>query len=122
MAGKFVSTKDAAERLGIPLSALRTMIKNGEIKALRKGRLVRVSEAGLEDLLDQKRGRMTGDMTMSEIRALEEFKGHLVQALEDEGVRRSLIRCIGEAGFREQFLQALDLPEVREKLAKIRKG
>jgi excisionase family DNA binding protein len=120
MAEILISIKMAAERLGVSQATLRTMIRNGEIKALRKGRLVMVSEGDLKDLLDQKRGRMTGDMTMSEVRALDEFKEHLVQALEDEGVRQSLIRCIGRAGFREQFLESLDLPEVREKLAKIR--
>lgn len=120
MAEILISTKMAAERLGISQATLRTMIRNGEIKALRKGRLVMVSEADLADLLDQKRGRMPGDMTMSEFRALDEFKEHLVRALEDEEVRQSLVRCIGKAGFREQFLEALDLPEVREKLARIR--
>lgn len=47
MAGKFVSTKEAAERLGISLPTMRTMIRNGEIRAFREGRLVMVSEADL---------------------------------------------------------------------------
>lgn len=121
MAETLLSTKEAAARIGVSLSAMRTMIKNGEIRTLRRGNLVKVSEADLQALLDQKRGRMEGDMTMSEVRALDEFKRHLVQALEDKGVKQSLRECIGEAGFKEQFLEALDLPEVREKLASIRK-
>jgi len=116
-----LSTKEAAARLGISLPTLRTMIRNGEIRTLRRGNLVKVSEADLQTLLDQKRGRMEGDMTMSEARALDEFKRNLVQALEDEGVKQSLRECIGRAGFKGQFLEALDLPEVKEKLAKIRK-
>jgi len=123
MAGKFISTREAAERLGIPLASLRTMIRHGEIKALRRGRLVRVAEGDLQELIDQKEGRMAGDMDMSEIRALDEFKKNLSQALEDEGIKQSLRECVGGAGFREQLLGALDLPEVREKLLKIqRKG
>jgi excisionase family DNA binding protein len=121
MTEKFVSTREAAERLGISPSAVQTMIRHGEIKALRKGRLVRISESDLQDLVDQKDGRMTGDMDMSEIRALEEFKRHLSRALEDEGVKQSLQECISGAPFREQLLEALDLPEVKEKLAKIGK-
>jgi excisionase family DNA binding protein len=121
MAEKFVSTKEAAERLGITPTSLRTMIKHGEIKALRKGRLAVVSEADLRTLLDQKQGRMEGDMAMSEIRALEEFKENLVLALEDKVVKQALQRCIGGAGFKKQFLEALDAPEVREKLTRIRK-
>ena len=120
MAGKYVSTKEAAGRLGISLPALRTMIRHGEIKALRKGRLVRVSESALRELAEQKEGRMAGDMDMSEVRALEEFKRNLSQALEDEGIKESLRECVGGPGFRDQLLEALDLPEVREKLARIR--
>ena len=121
MVETLLSTKEAAARLGISLSAMRTMIKHGEIRALRRGNLMKVSEADLQTLLDQKRGRMEGDMTMSEVRALDEFKRHLIQALEDQGVKQSLQECIAGAPFREQFLEALDLPEVREKLASIRK-
>ena len=121
MAGTLLSTKEAAARLGISLPALRTMIRNGEISTVRKGNLVKVSKADLQTLIDQKHGRMPGDMAMEEVRALDEFKSNLVQALEDEGVKQSLRQCIGGAGFREQFLKALDLPEVQEKLSKIRK-
>ncbi|MGA2935148.1 MAG: helix-turn-helix domain-containing protein [Methanomicrobiales archaeon] len=116
-----LSPKEAAGRLGVSVTTMRTMIRNGEIRTLRKGRLVKVSEADLQTLLDQKRGRMEGDMTMSEVRALDEFKRHLVQALEDKGVKQSLQECIGGAGFKEQFLEALDLPEIQEKLARVRK-
>jgi excisionase family DNA binding protein len=116
----FISMKEAAGRLGVSPAAMQTMIKHGEIKALRKGRLVKVSEADLETLLDQKRGRMEGDMTMSEIRSLDEFKQNLVRALDDRVVKQALQRCIGGAGFREQFLAALDTPEVKEKINRIR--
>ena len=119
MAEKFVSTREAAERLGVSLSAVRTMIRHGEIKALRKGRLVKVSEANLQDLVDQKQGRMAGDMDMSEIRALEEFKQNLVRALDDKVVKQALQRCIGGPGFSDQFLEALDNPKVQAKIAKI---
>jgi excisionase family DNA binding protein len=120
MAEKLISTKEAAERLGVSLPALRTMIRNGEIRAIRKGRLLMVSDGDLRDLLDQKRGRMAGDMTMSEMRALDEFKENLVQALDDKVVKQALQRCIGGAGLREQVLEALDSPDVQKKLMKIR--
>jgi len=115
-----LSPKEAAGRLGVSLTTMRTMIRNGEIRTLRKGKLVQVSLADLQILVDQKRGRMAGDLTMSEERALDEFKRNLIQALEDKGVKQSLRECIGGAGFKDQFLEALDLPEVKEKLAKIR--
>jgi len=119
MPGTLISPREAAGRLGVSLAAMQTMIRNGEIKALRKGRLVKVSEADLQDLLDQKKGRMAGDMTMPEIRSLDEFKENLVQALDDRVVKQALQRCIGGAGLRRQVLDALDSPEVREKLRKI---
>ena len=115
-----LSPKEAAGRLGVSLTTMRTMIRNGEIRTLRKGKLVQVSLADLQILVDQKRGRMAGDLTMSEERALDEFKRNLIQALEDKGVKQSLRECIGGAGFKDQFLEALDLPEVKEKLAEIR--
>ena len=121
MPEKILSTKAAAERLGVSISAMRTMIRNGEIRTLRRGNLVKVSESDLLTLIDQKHGRMAGDLTMSEERTLDEFKRNLVQALADEGVKESLRECIGDAGFRDQLLKALDLPEVKEKLVKIRK-
>ncbi|MDD1663341.1 MAG: helix-turn-helix domain-containing protein [Methanomicrobiales archaeon] len=115
-----LSPKEAAGRLGVSLTTMRTMIRNGEIRTLRKGKLVQVSLADLQILVDQKRGRMAGDLTMSEERALDEFKRNLIQALEDKGVKQSLRECMGGAGFKDQFLEALDLPEVKEKLAEIR--
>jgi excisionase family DNA binding protein len=120
MAETFISTKEAAGRLGVSLAAMQSMIRNGEIKALKKGRLVKVSEADLQDLLDQKRGRMAGDMSMSEVRSLDEFKQNLIMALDDRVVKQALQRCIGGTGFRRQFLEALDSPEVKEKITKIR--
>ena len=121
MAEKLVSTREAAARLGVSPAVMQTMIKNGEIKALRKGRLMQVSERDLEVLLDQKQGRMEGDMTMSEIRSLDEFKRNLVRALDDTVVRQALQRCVGGACFRDQLLDALETPEVRKKLAAIRR-
>ncbi len=122
MAGKFVSTREAAERLGVSPAAVRIMIRQGEVRAVRKGRLVKVAEADLQDLVDQKQGRMAGDMDMSEIRALDEFKRNLSQALEDEGIKQSLRECVAGTGFRDQLLGALDDPEIRERIRKIRKG
>ncbi|MDD1669944.1 MAG: helix-turn-helix domain-containing protein, partial [Methanomicrobiales archaeon] len=90
MPGTLISPREAAGRLGVSLAAMQTMIRNGEIKALRKGRLVKVSEADLQDLLDQKKGRMAGDMTMPEIRSLDEFKENLVRALDDRVVKQAL--------------------------------
>ncbi|HMA05636.1 MAG TPA: helix-turn-helix domain-containing protein [Methanomicrobiales archaeon] len=121
MAETLISAKEAAERLGVSLTVMQTMIKHGEIKALRRGRLVKVSESDLKDLLDQKKGRMEGDLTMSELRSLDEFKQNLVRALDDRVVKQALQRCIGGAGFRKQFLEALDSPEVKRKITGIRK-
>jgi hypothetical protein len=59
---------------------------------------------------------------MSEERALDEFKRNLIQALEDEGIKQSLRECVGGAGFREQLLEPLDLPEIQEILARIQRG
>jgi hypothetical protein len=64
---------------------------------------------------------MAGDLTVPEVRSLDEFKQNLVRALDDTVVKQALQRCIGGPGFRDQFLEALDLPEVQEKLAGIRK-
>ncbi|HVN66610.1 MAG TPA: helix-turn-helix domain-containing protein [Methanomicrobiales archaeon] len=116
-----ISPREAAGRLGVSLATVQTMIKNGEIKALRRGRLVKVSEADLQDLLDQKEGRMHGDMTMSEIRSLDEFKRNLVRALDDRVVKQAIQQCVGAGGFSEQLLGALDNPEVQAKLAGIRR-
>ncbi len=121
MSGRFLPEREAAARLGVPPSMLKAMIKNGEIGAVKKGPLMMVSVSDIDDLLDQKQGRMAGDMTMPEVRSLDEFKQNLVRALDDTVVKQALQRCIGGPGFREQFLQALDLPEVKEKLSKIRK-
>ncbi len=115
-----ISTREAADRLGVSLSTIQTMIKHGEIKALRKGRAVKVSESDLQELLEQKKGRMAGDMTMPEIRSLEEFKANLVKALDDRVVKQALQRCIGGPGFRKQVLEVLGSPEAREKIARIR--
>jgi excisionase family DNA binding protein len=121
MSGRFLLEREAAARLGVPPSMLKAMIKNGEIGAVKKGRATMVSVSDIDDLLDQKRGRMAGDLTMPEVRSLDEFKQNLVRALDDRVVKQALQRCIGGPGFREQFLEALDNPEIRERLAKIRK-
>lgn len=116
-----ISPGEAARRLGVSPAAMQAMIRNGEIKALRKGRFIKISEADLRVLLDQKEGRMEGDMAMSEIRSLDEFRRNLVRALDDRLVKRALQRCVRGDGFRDQLLEALDHPEVREKVAAIRK-
>jgi excisionase family DNA binding protein len=121
MSGRFLPEREAAARLGVPLSMLKAMIKNGEIGAVKKGRTMMVSVSDIDALLAQKQGRMAGDLTVPEVRSLDEFKQNLVRALDDTVVKQALQRCIGGPGFRDQFLEALDLPEVQEKLAGIRK-
>ena len=121
MTGRFLPEREAAARLGVPPSMLKAMIRNGEIGAVKKGRAMVVSVADIDDYLGQKEGRMTGDMAMSEVRALDEFREHLVRALNDEVVKQALQRCVGGAGFRDQLLDALDDAGVREKVAAIRK-
>jgi excisionase family DNA binding protein len=121
MTGKFLPEREAAARLGVPLSTLKGMIQNGEIGAVKKGRTMMVSVADIDDFIGQKQGRMTGDLTMPEVRSLEEFRQNLVRALNDEVVKLALQRCVGGAGFRDQLLEALDDAGVREKVAAIRK-
>ena len=121
MTGKFLPEREAAARLGVPLSVLKGMIRNGEITAVKKGSAMVISVEDLDDLVGQKRGRMTGDVAMPEARTLDEFRANLVQALNDEVVKQALRRCVGGAGFRDQLLDALDDAGVREKVAAIRK-
>ena len=120
MADDLLTSGEAARRLGISPAAMRTMIRNGEIRALRVGGRMKIPAADLQAFLDQKEGRVTGDLTMAELRTLDEFKGHLIQALEDAGVQEKLQECVGVKGFRQQLLAALDHPEVRAKLGKVR--
>jgi len=121
MTGKFLPPREAAARLGVPPSTMQAMIKNGEVAAVRKGGTMMVSVEDLDSLLEQKHGRMTGDLAMPEVRALDEFRQNLVLALEDKVVKQALRQCIGGAGFRDQVLRALDDPAVKEKVAGIRK-
>jgi excisionase family DNA binding protein len=121
MTGKFLPEKEAAARLGVPLSVLKGMINNGEITAVKKGGTMVISVADLDDLVGQKQGRMAGDLAMSEVRSLDEFRENLVRALKDEVVKQALRRCVGGAGFRDQLLEALDDAGVREKVGAIRK-
>jgi excisionase family DNA binding protein len=121
MTGKFLPEREAAARLGVPVSVLRGMISNGEITAVRKGRTMVISVEDLDDLIAQRHGRMTGDLAMPEVRSIEEFRVNLVRALDDTVVKQALQRCVGGAGFRDQLLKALDDPGVQEKLAGIRK-
>jgi excisionase family DNA binding protein len=121
MTGKFLPPREAAARLGVPLSTMQAMIRNGEIGAVRKGSTMMVSVDDIDGLLGQKQGRMAGDLAMPEVRALDEFRQNLVLALEDTVVKQALRQCIGGAGFRDQILAALDDPRVREKVAGIRK-
>ena len=121
MTGKFLPEREAAARLGAPLSVLKGMIKNGDITAVKKGGAMMVSVEDIDALVGQKQGRLAGDLAMPEVRALEEFRQDLVLALEDKVVKQALQQCIGGPGFREQVLKALDDPAVREKVAAIRK-
>ena len=121
MAGRFLGEREAAARLGVPLSTLKAMVQNGEIAAVKKGRAMMVSVTDIDDILGQKEGRMAGDMTMSDVRSLDEFKRNLVRALDDKVVKQALRRCVGGAGFRDQLLEALDDAGVQEKVAAIRK-
>jgi len=120
MTGKFLAEREAAARLGVPLSVLKGMIRNGEITAVKKGGGMVISVADLDDLLGQKQGRMAGDMAMPEVRALDEFRDKFIRALNDEMVKQALRRCVGGAGFRDQLLEALDDAGIREKVAAIR--
>jgi excisionase family DNA binding protein len=121
MAGRFLGEREAAARLGVPPSVLRAMVENGEIGTVKKGRATMVSVSDIDDLLAQKQGRMAGDLSMTETRSLDEFKGNLVRALDDKVVKQALTRCIGGPGFRDQFLEALDDPKVQAKIARIGK-
>ena len=121
MTGKFLGEREAAARLGVPHSVLKGMIKNGEITAVKKGKTMMISVDDLDDLLGQKQGRMAGDLSMGEVRSLDEFRENLVRALNDEVVKQALRRCVGGAGFRDQLLEALDDAGVREKVSSIRK-
>ena len=114
-----LTEENAAQRLGVSPDEMRTMIRNGEIRALRVGDRMKIPETDLQEFLDQKRGRVTGDLTMAELRTLAEFKDHLIQALEDAGVQEKLQECVGVKGFRQQLLAALDHPEIRAKLGEI---
>ena len=82
MPGRFLPEREAAARLGVPPSTLKAMIKNGEIGAVKKGRVTMVPVSDIDEFLDQRQGRMAGDLTMSEVRSLDEFKQHLVRALD----------------------------------------
>jgi len=120
MADLLLSAGEAARRLGVSPATMRTMIRNGEIRTLRVGGRVKIPGGDLQPLLDQKQGRVTGDLAMAEVRALDEFKGNLIQALEDARVQEKLQECVGGKGFRQQLLAALDHPEIRARVAKIR--
>ena len=95
MSGRFLPEREAAARLGVPPSALKAMIENGEIGAVKKGRTMMVPVSDVDDILGQKRGRMAGDMSMAEERTLDEFKRNLIQALDDQAVKQALQRCLG---------------------------
>jgi excisionase family DNA binding protein len=120
MANELLTAGEAARKLGVTPAAMKAMIRNGEIRALRVGGRMKVPAAELQTFLDQKEGRVTGDLTMAELRTLDEFRGHLIQALEDAGVQEKLQECVGGKGFRQQLLAALDHPEVRVKIGEIR--
>jgi len=54
---RLLPLKQVAEELGLPLSALRTAIWNGELPQVRIGRSVRVDRRDLEAWLDRQKVR-----------------------------------------------------------------
>jgi excisionase family DNA binding protein len=57
MVEKLYSPEEAADLLGISLRTMRTMIKREEIRHVRIGRLVRISDGDLQTFIDnRKRG------------------------------------------------------------------
>jgi len=120
MPGRFLAEREAAARLGVPPSTLKAMVRNGEIGAVKKGRVTMVPVSDIDEFLDQREGRMAGDLTMSEVRSLDEFKENLVRALEDRVVKQALQQCMAGAAIQRQVMNALDTPEVQAKIARIR--
>ena len=64
MEEKLYSTEQAAELLQCSLSTIRRRIKSGELKALKSGKLLRIPESSLQELLKpttQSGGEVNGD-------------------------------------------------------------
>jgi excisionase family DNA binding protein len=49
---RWLSTKDASDRLGITLRSLYRLIDEGELNAYRIGRVIRLQEADLDQFLE----------------------------------------------------------------------
>ena len=57
MVEKLYSPEEAADHLGISLRTMRTMIKRGDIRHVRIGRLVKIADSDLQAFIDsRKRG------------------------------------------------------------------
>lgn len=52
MVEKLYSPEEAANLLGVSLRTMRTIIKNGEIRHVRIGRLVKISDGDLQKFID----------------------------------------------------------------------
>lgn len=63
MEEKLYTTEQAAELLQCSLSTIRRRIKSGELKALKSGKLLRIPESSLQELLKptQSGGEVNGD-------------------------------------------------------------
>ena len=64
MEKKLYTTEQAAELLQCSLSTIRRRIKSGELKALKSGKLLRIPESSLQELLKpttQSGGEVNGD-------------------------------------------------------------
>ena len=55
MVEKLYSPEEAADLLGISLRTMRTTIKRGEIRHIRIGRLVRISDGDLQTFIDNRK-------------------------------------------------------------------
>jgi excisionase family DNA binding protein len=54
-AASWLSTKDAAERLGVTLRSLYRFIDEGGLAAYKFGRVIRLKEADVEDFIESSR-------------------------------------------------------------------
>ena len=60
MEEKLYTTEQAAELLQCSLSTIRRRIKSGELKALKSGKLLRIPESSLQELLKPTCGSSEG--------------------------------------------------------------
>ncbi len=55
-----LTTQQAAKELGISAYMTDKLVKRGELRTVRLGKLVRVPRTALTELLEEKNGRTTG--------------------------------------------------------------